>query len=109
MRAPRTSDVRQRPSTNAELPVDGRDDQLTSGGRAAASLIHCARMILCPSRLRAALIHRAAPGPPHARAAEGALQHPLRHAHPALLYVVLREVRQVRVGAGFHHHGHAGQ
>ena len=38
MRAPRTSDVRQRPSTNAELPVDGRDDQLTSGGRAAARL-----------------------------------------------------------------------
>ena len=36
MRAPSTSDVRQRPSTNAELPVDGRDDQLTSGGRAAA-------------------------------------------------------------------------
>ena len=39
-RAPSTSDVRQRPSTNAELPVDGsidgRDDQLTSGGRAAA-------------------------------------------------------------------------
>ena len=36
MRAPSTSDVRQRPSTTAELPVDGRDDQLTSGGRAAA-------------------------------------------------------------------------
>ena len=59
--------LRQRPSTNAELPVDGCDDQLTSGSRAAASLIHCARMILDPSRLRAALIHPAAPGPPHAR------------------------------------------
>ena len=47
MRAPSTSDVRQRTSTNAELPVDGLDDQLTSDGRPAAAPIYPALVIYC--------------------------------------------------------------
>ena len=66
-RAPSTSDVRQRNSTNSELPVDGHDDQLTSGGRAAAPLIIPLFVILCPSHSPMPYALTAAPGRRHAQ------------------------------------------